>query len=396
MDKLAIDGGTPVRARPLPYGRQWIDDDDVEAVIRVLRSDWLTTGPRVAEFERAFAGVVGASDAIAVSNGTAALHAAMHAIGAGPGDEVIVPALTFVASANCALYEGATPVITDVTPGTLLLDPAAVEANITPRTKVMVPVDYAGQPCDYGPLTRLAKEHGIKVVADACHALGARYRGTPVGRLADLTVFSLHPVKHITAGEGGVVATEDQDAAAQMRRFRNHGISADHRERSAQGSWFYDVEDLGYNYRLTDFQCALGLSQLRKLPGWLARRRQIAGYYDRTFGDVPGIRPLAVRPDAEHAYHLYVVEVDPDVVPVGRARIFAALRAEGITVNVHYIPVHLHPLYRRRFGTGQGLCPVAEQAYERILSLPLYAGMTDDDAATVVEAVQKVIRHYAR
>jgi len=395
-DKLAIEGGTPVRTRPLPYGRQSLDEDDVDAVVAVLRSDWLTTGPRVGEFERAFAAAVGAPHAVAVSSGTAALHAAMYAVGVGPGDEVIVPALTFAASANCAVYQGATPVFADVSPGTLLLSPEAVEGLLTPRTRAIVSVDYAGQPCEYDRLRAIARGRGIRLVADACHALGGRYRGEPVGTLADLTAFSLHPVKHITTGEGGMVATADPVLADRMRTFRNHGITADHARRAAQNSWFYEMVDLGYNYRLTDFQCALGLSQLRKLPGWVARRRELARRYDRALADLPGVRPLAVRPEVEHAYHLYVIDLDPAALSASRVEIFAALRAEGIAVNVHYIPVYWHPFYRDRFGTAPGLCPVAEAAYERMLSLPMYAGMSDSDADSVVEAVGKVVHHYAR
>ena len=395
-DKLAIEGGAPVRTQPLPYGRQWLDDADVDAVVAVLRSDWLTTGPRVAEFEAAFAAAVGAPHAVAVSSGTAALHAAMYAAGVGPGDEVIVPALTFAASANCAVYQGATPVFADVSPGTLLLAPTEVERLLTPRTRAVVSVDYAGQPCEYDRLRTIARDRGICLVADACHALGGRYREEPVGTLADLTAFSLHPVKHITTGEGGVVTTADPALATRMRTFRNHGITADHARRAAQNSWFYEMVDLGYNYRLTDFQCALGLSQLRKLPGWVARRRALARRYDGALAELPGVRPLAVRPEVEHAYHLYVIELDSEVLSASRADVFAALRAEGIAVNVHYIPVYWHPFYRDRFGMTPGLCPVTEEAYARMLSLPMYAGMSDADADSVVEAVDKVVRHYAR
>ena len=271
MSELAIDGGVPVRTHILPYGHQWIGDDDVEAVIQVLRSDWLTTGPNVAQFEEAFAAQVGAKYAIAVCNGTAALHAAVFAAGIGPGDEVIVPAMTFAASANCVLYQGGTVIFADVRADTLNLDPACVEAAITPRTRAIVTVDYTGQPSDLDELNALAARHDLKVIEDASHALGATYRHRPVGKLAHLTTFSLHPVKHITTGEGGVITTDDAELAARLRLFRNHGITTDHRQRETAGSWFYEMVDLGYNYRLTDFQCALGLSQLKKLPAWLTR-----------------------------------------------------------------------------------------------------------------------------
>ena len=395
-DELAIRGGAPVRQTMLPYGRQWLDGDDVEAVVRVLRSDWLTTGPKVGEFEHAFAGFVGAREAVAVSNGTAALHAAMYALGIGPGDEVIVPPITFSATANCVVFQGGTPVFADVDAETLLLDPAQAKASLTPRTKAILAVDYAGQACDYDSLQAIADRHGLALVDDACHALGGAYKGRPVGTLADLSTFSLHPVKHITTGEGGVITTNPPELAARMRVFRNHGITSDHRQRAAQGSWFYEMVDLGYNYRLTDIQCALGMSQLRKLPGWVARRQAIASRYDAAFAEIPPIEPLALRDDVSHAYHLYVIRAKLDRLRADRATLFQALRAEGIGVNVHYIPVHLHPFYRQRFGTGPGLCPTAEAAYQEILSLPIFPRMSEADVSDVITAVHKVVEAYRR
>ncbi len=395
MADLAIEGGRPVRETVLPYGRQSLDEEDIKAVTAVLRSDWLTTGPKVGEFEEAFASAVGAPHAVAVSSGTAALHAAVYALGIGPGDEVIVPAMTFAATANCVVYQGGTPVFADVDRETLLLDPAQVEKKITPRTRAVIAVDYAGQPCDYDRLRAIADRRRIALVADACHALGGAYKGHPVGALADLNTFSLHPVKHITTGEGGVITTTDAELAQRMSVFRNHGITSDHRQREASGGWYYEMVDLGYNYRLTDLQCALGLSQLRKLAGWIARRQTIARRYDAAFADLKAVRPLAVRPDASHAYHLYVIALDLDRLRVKRDAVFAALRAEGIGVNVHYIPVHLHPFYRKRFGTGPGMCPVAEAAYERLISLPIFPAMTDSDADDVIAAVRKVMQAYA-
>ena len=395
MADLAIEGGKPVRKNPLPYGRQSVDEEDIQAVAAVLRSEWLTTGPKVGAFEEAFAAAVGAPHAVAVSSGTAALHAAVYALGIGPGDEVIVPAMTFAATANCVVYQGGTPVFADVDRETLLLDPAQVEKKITPRTKAVIAVDYAGQPCDYDRLKALADRHGIKLVADACHALGGAYKGSPVGALADLSTFSLHPVKHITTGEGGIITTHDTTFAQRMRVFRNHGITSDHRQREAVGGWHYEMVDLGYNYRLTDIQCALGMSQLRKLKSWIERRQTIARQYDMAFADLKAVRPLAVRPDVSHAYHLYVITLNLDRLRVKRDAVFAALRAEGIGVNVHYIPVHLHPFYQKRFGTRPGLCPVAEEAYEQIISLPIFPAMSAGDAGDVIEAVRKVIAAYA-
>ncbi|HKS25307.1 MAG TPA: UDP-4-amino-4,6-dideoxy-N-acetyl-beta-L-altrosamine transaminase [Thermoanaerobaculia bacterium] len=383
--ELAINGGRPVRSEPLPYSRQTIDDDDVRAVVAALRSEWLTTGPAVAEFERAFADATGAAHAVAVSSGTAALHAAVHALGIGLGDEVIVPAMTFAASANCVVYEGGTPVFADVDPETLLLDPATV--HITPRTKAIIAVDYAGQPCDYDAL----RAFGLPVIADACHALGGSNRGAPVGSLAVLSAFSLHAVKHVTTGEGGVITTDDAELARRMRVFRNHGITRDHREREREGSWFYEMVELGFNYRITDFQCALGTSQLRKLPASVARRRSIAERYGRFFAGTRGMRPLRVRDGVTHAYHLYPVLLEG----LDRAAVFRALRAEGIGCNVHYIPVHLHPFYRERFGTRPGLCPVAEAAYEKLITLPMFPAMSDRDADDVLEACAKVLAAYA-
>jgi len=380
----------PVRPTILAYGRQAVTEDDVQRVVEVLQSGWLTTGPVVERLERAVAEYVGAAEAVALSSGTAALHAAMFALGIGPGDEVILPAMTFAATANAVVYQGGTPVFADVDPETLLLDPEQVEIRITPRTRAIVAVDYAGQPCDYEALGSIARDHHLVLVDDASHALGARDRGVPVGRLADLSTFSMHPVNPITSGEGGMVTTEDDTLAELIRRFRNHGFSRDHRQCAAAGSWYYEMTDLGYNYRLTDVQSALGLGQLAKLDDWLARRREIAEQYDRALESLPGVRPLGRREGAVHAWHLYVVRLDREALGADRAAVFRALRAEGIGVEVHYIPVHLHPFYRERYGTAPGLCPVAEAAYEEILTLPLFPGMTDADVADVVTAVEKV------
>jgi perosamine synthetase len=368
-----------------------VTEEDIQAVAEVLRSDWLTTGPVVERFERAFARQVGAGQAVAVSSGTAALHAAMFALRIGPGDEVIVPAMTFAATANCVVFQGGTPVFADVEPETLLLRPAGIEARLSPRTRAILAVDYAGQPCDYDALGALARRHGLALVADASHALGARDRGRPTGSLADLSTFSLHAVKAITAGEGGMVTTNDRALAERMRRFRNHGFVRDHRQRAAAGTWHGEMAELGYNYRLTDFQCALGLSQLKKLDRWIARRRRLARRYDRAFAKLRGVEPLGVRQHVAHARHLYVVRVKRAVLGVDRGEVFATLSKRGIGVGVHYVPVHLHPFYRERLGTGPGCCPAAEAAYEEILSLPLFPAMSDADAAEVVRAVRSAV-----
>jgi UDP-4-amino-4,6-dideoxy-N-acetyl-beta-L-altrosamine transaminase len=379
----------------LPYGRQWLDESDIEAVVAVLRSDWLTTGPMVEAFEQAFAAAVGARYAVAVSNGTAALHAAAFAAGLGPGDEAIVPPMTFVASANCVCYEGATVVFADVRTDTLNLDPARVEAAMGARTRAIVTVDYTGQPSDLDELMALAHQHNLVLIEDAAHALGATYRERRIGSIAHLTTFSLHPVKHITTGEGGVVTTDDAKLAARLRRFRNHGIDNDYVQRAALASWYYEMTDLGHNCRITDFQCALGLSQLPKLPGWLARRRAIAARYTTAFAAMPEIEPPVELPDRQSAWHLYVIRLNADRLKAGRAKVFKALRAENIGVNVHYIPVPWHPYYQG-LGFRRGQWPVAEDAYERIISLPLWPGMSDGDVDDVIAAVQKVLSRFRR
>ena len=375
----------------IPYGRQSVDEEDIRAVVEVLRSDWLTTGPWVDRFEKVFAQTVGSRHAVAFSSGTAALHGAMSAAGIGPGDEVVVPPMTFAASANSIVYQGGIPVFADVDSGTLLVDPGRAAEKIGPKTRAVIAVDYAGQPCDYGTLRKIASQEGLVLVADACHALGATLDGRPSGSLADMTVFSFHPVKHITTGEGGMVTTDNPDFADRMRRFRNHGIQTDHRQREEDGQWFYEMTELGYNYRITDFQCAIGQSQLARLPAGIRRRQAIAARYNRALAGVRGIVPLNVRPGLTHAYHLYVIRIDSREAGIGRDRVFQALRTAGIGVNVHYIPVHLHPFYRNRFGTSPGLCPVAEAAYGEILSLPMFPALTDGDVDRVVDVLATVV-----
>jgi UDP-4-amino-4,6-dideoxy-N-acetyl-beta-L-altrosamine transaminase len=385
---LAINGGAPVRAHLLPYGRQSIDESDIAAVVEVLRSDWLTTGPKVGEFEEAVASQVGARHAVSFSSGTAALHAAAFAAGLGPGDEAITSPLTFCATANCVLYQGATPVFADVCDDILDLDPRAAAAKITPHTKAILPVDYAGHPADIGAFMNLADQHGLVVIEDGCHALGALLNGKPVGSLAHMTVFSFHPVKHITTAEGGMVTTNSDAFARRLRLFRNHGIDSDARARQERGQWHYSMVELGYNYRLTDLACALGTSQLHRLDANLARRREIAVRYTEAFSSLAGVRAPSVRDGVNPAWHLYPVRF---ALPcMNRTEVFRALRAENIGVNVHYIPVHLHEYYRRRFGFEGGEFPIAEAAYEQLISLPMFHGMSNDDADDVIAAVNKV------
>ncbi len=395
MGSLAVHGGQPVRDTLLPYGHQHIDDDDVRAVIEVLRSDWITTGPKVAEFEEAFAECVGAKYAVSFSSGTAALHGAAFAAGLGPGDEAITTPMTFCATANCVVYQGARPVFADVCPDTLNIDPDDVARRITSRTKAILPADYAGHPADLDPILELADRHGLVVIEDACHALGAEYKGRRVGSISHLTVFSFHPVKHITTGEGGMVTTDDAELARRLRMFRNHGIDSDARRRQAEGQWYYEMVALGYNYRLTDIGCALGLSQLKKLEHNLVRRRQIAQRYTEVFATMPEIRPLAVFLERAPAWHLYVIRLNLERLSVGRTEVFKALRAENIGVNVHYVPVPWHPYYQK-CGYVKGQWPIAESAYERIISLPIFPAMSDQDIEDVVAACTKVIQAYRR
>src|SRR5229473_973845 len=371
-EALALHGGTPVRTTLLPYGRQTIDEEDIQAVVDTLRSGWLTTGPKVNEFEEAFAA------------------------GLGAGDEAITSPLTFAATANCVLYQGAKPVFADITADTLNLDPEQARSLLTSRTKALLPVDYTGHPADLEAMLEIAERHGLTVIEDACHALGAEYRGRRVGNVSHMTVFSFHPVKHLTTGEGGMVTTDNADFADMLRKFRNHGISSNARDRQREGQWHYEMVLLGFNYRLTDIECALGLQQLAKLEANLARRREIAAKYTAALRMVPAIMVPAVRSEVLPAWHLYPIRLDLAKLSAGRAEIFRALRAENIGVNVHYIPVHLHPYYKERFAYRGGEFPVAEAAYERLISLPMFHGMSDEDVEDVVRAVDKVSGHYSR
>lgn len=397
LEMLAVHGGTPVRDKLLPYGRQSLDDADIQAVVEVLQSDWLTTGPKVAEFEEQFAAWVGARHAVSFSSGTAALHGAAFAAGLGPGDEAITTPMTFCADANCVLYQGATPVFADVSPDTLNIDPAEVSRKLTSRTKAIIAVDYAGHPAALDEFAELAKTRGAVLIEDACHALGAEFRGKRVGGIADLTVFSFHPVKHLTTGEGGMVTTNDARLAETMRRFRNHGISSEARQRQESGQWFYEMVLLGFNYRLTDIACALGLSQLEKLNGNLTRRREIAAQYADAFRNLAPIVTPTVRAGVNPAWHLYPIRLNLEMLTVGRGEIFRALRAENIGVNVHYIPVHRHPYYRERFKSqAHQSYPVAEDAYERLISLPMFHVMTAQDVEDVIHATTKIVDHYRK
>ncbi len=397
--KLAIEGGTPTRADYLPYGMHEVTDDDIAAVERVLRGSWLTTGPEVETFEKALAASIGATSAAAVSSGTAALHLAYMAADIGAGDEIITSPLTFAATSNAALHCGAMPVFADVDETTLNLDPETVRAAITPKTRAVVPVHFTGRPCDLGPLKSICVENELLLIEDACHALGARYEGMMIGAGGvDLSCWSFHPVKHVAAGEGGAVtSTSRPELIESVKRLRNHGIDRDARERlGADATWAYEIRTLGFNYRIPDINCALATSQLGRLGANLERRRELAKLYAEKLGRFEELR-LPPADDATYlsAWHLYVVRLRLKKLRAGRAEIFAALRAENIGVNVHYIPVHLHPIYEK-LGFKPGACPVAEQAYEELLTLPLFGTMKDSDLEDVTSALDKVLRRYSR
>jgi perosamine synthetase len=394
-EPLAIEGGRPVRNRLLPYGRQTIDDADVAAVVATLRSDWLTTGPAVAELERCFADLVSARYAVAVSSGTAALHAAAFAAGIGPGDEAITTPLTFVATSNAVLYQGGRPVFADIDAKRLTIAPASIEPLLTSRTKAIMPVHYAGQPCDLDAIHAIARARRLRVIEDAAHALGAEYHGRLVGALSDLTIFSFHPVKHVTSGEGGVVTTNDADLAERLRRFRNHGLAADAAARNASGALYSGMVDLGFNYRITDIQCALATTQLGKLEASLTRREAIARRYRSALGEQRGLTMPTTASDVRHAWHIFPILLDLERLAMDRERIFAALRAENIGVALHYIPAYWHPYYER-LGYRRGLSPVAEDVCGRLLTLPMFPAMSDADVDDVVTALAKVLGHYAR
>lgn len=370
----------------IPYGKQTIDQDDIQAVVDVLQSDFLTTGPKIAEFEQTVADYVGAKYAVAISNGTSALHAACFAAGIGPGDEVITTPLTFAASANCVLYCGGTPVFADVDPKTYNIDPEDIRRKITDKTKAIIAVHLAGQPCDMDAIHSIAREHGLIVIEDGAHALGSVYKGKKVGSMSDMTTFSFHPVKPITTGEGGMIVTDNEDFYKKMVLFRSHGITRDDSMMTRNdGPWFYQQFDLGYNYRITDIQCALGCSQMKKLDRFLARRKEIVARYNETFADCDNIITPYQLSDTESGWHLYIVQVKN----CDRRKVFENMREKGIGVNVHYIPVYMHPYYQEH-GYENVHCANAEEIYSHIISLPLYPGLTSEQQDYVIDTLKSL------
>ncbi len=394
--KLAVHGGKPVRESYLPYGRQSIDEEDIKKVVKVLKSDYLTTGPEIDKFEQKISDYVGANYSVAFSSGTAALHAACFAAGVKKNDEVITTPMTFLASANCALYMGAMPVFADIDANTYNISPTSIQSLITEKTKAIIPVDFTGQPAAYDDILSIAKARNIPVIEDAAHALGARYKGRDVGSLCDMTMFSFHPVKHITAGEGGVITTNRKDYYEKLIQFRNHGMTRKVEQFSgiSHGPWYYEMQTLGFNYRMTDLQAALGHSQLNKLDHFIAKRKKYADMYNKAFEDVGEvIRPM-MKSGCDSSWHLYILRLKLDQLTGTRKDVFEALTEENIGVNVHYIPVYWQPYYQQA-GYERGLCSVAEEVYEEIITLPLFPSMTKSDVKDVIKAVKKVISHYA-
>ncbi|GAF65676.1 UDP-4-keto-6-deoxy-N-acetylglucosamine [Bacillus sp. TS-2] len=388
---LAINGGKPVRDTFLSYGKQSIDDDDIESVVQVLKSPFLTQGPVIEDFEEEIANYVGASYAVCFSNGTAALHAAYFAAGIQEGDEVITTPITFVATSNAALYQGATPVFADIDESTYNLSVSKVKEKLTKKTKAIVSVDYTGQPVDYAPFSDLAKKHHLVYISDGAHSLGATYKGKKVGIQADMTMFSFHPVKPITAGEGGVIVTNHPLFRDRLRLFRSHGISKNNINPD-QGDWYYEMHELGMNYRMTDIQAALGLSQLKKIESFIKKRQQIASLYNEAFKELEGLIIPSQLPNTTSGWHLYVIRLDLSKFKVNRKVIFDSLRAENIGVHVHYIPVYKHPYYQQ-MGLNSS-CFHAEHLYNEMITLPLYPDMNKQDVKDVIKAVNKVLKEY--
>lgn len=398
MEKLAIDGGTPVRSEKIFYGRQWIDQDDIRAVVDTLRGDLITCGPRVSVAERKLAAYTKAEYAVAVSSGTAALHCACMAAGIGPGDEVIVSPLTFAASANCIFYCGAKPVFADVDPETYNISPADIEEHITGRTKAVIAVDYTGQAVRHREIRDICDRYHLIFIEDAAHAVGTTYAGQPVGSLADMTCFSFHPVKTITAGEGGMVTTDSPELYRRLMLARTHGITHEEEmmeEAPHEGIWYYEQICLGYNYRMTDFQAALLCSQLEKLDMFKSLRNKIVKKYDEAFGGMPEIILQKEIPESDTCRHLYIIRLNSGRLACSRRQFFDAMSAENVQCQVHYVPVYWFPYYRHR-GYEKGLCPNAEEIYSGIMSIPLYPKMTDQDVQDVICAVTKVVENYRK
>ncbi|MCI9380313.1 MAG: UDP-4-amino-4,6-dideoxy-N-acetyl-beta-L-altrosamine transaminase [Dorea sp.] len=398
MERLAIEGGMPVREEKLYYGRQWINEEDKNAVLETLSSDFITCGPRVKEAEKAIAEYTGAKYAVAVANGTAALHCACIAAGIGAGDEVITTPLTFAASANCALYCGAKPVFADVDSDTYNIEPANIEKCITKKTRAVVAVDFTGQAVKINEIRKICDKYGLVFIEDAAHAIGTSYNGKQIGSLADMTCFSFHPVKTVTSGEGGAVTTNSEELYKKLILAHTHGITHDEElmeEDVHEGSWYYEQISLGYNYRMTDFQAALLLSQLKQLEFFKERRKEIVKQYDEALKNIPGIILQKEIPESDTCRHLYIIRLDSDRLACTRRQFFDAMSSENVQCQVHYIPVYWFPYYQK-LGYQNGICPAAEKIYKGIMSIPLYPKMTDQDVDDVIHAVKKVAENYRK
>lgn len=392
----AIKGGKPVRSDFIPYGKQYIDEDDIKAVNDVLTSPYLTTGPKVEEFEKDLCKVTGAKYAVAISNGTSALHAACYAAGISKGDEVITTPITFAASANCILYCGGTPVFADIDPDTWNIDPRKIEEKITDKTKAVIAVDFTGQAVQIDEIKEICKKHNLIFIEDAAHSIGTKYKGVPVGAHADMTTFSFHPVKTITCGEGGAILTNNEEYYKKIMLFRSHGITRDENLLSHTPFKGYNEQiELGFNYRMTDFQAALGTSQLKKIEQFSKRRKAIVDKYNQAFA---GIQELTIQKEIKESAtvrHLYIIRIKSDTLNVGRNEIYKALNAENVGLQVHYLPVYFHPYYQK-LGYKKGLCPNAEALYEEIITIPLYYSLSDEDVDSIIEAVKKIINYYRK
>ena len=397
MEELALFGGKPALEKKIGYGHQYIDEADIDSVVDVLRSDYITCGPKIDEAEKKLCDITGAKHAVLLSSGTAALHAMCYAADLGPGDEVITTPITFAASANCVLYLGAKPIFADINPLTYNIEPRNIEKLITERTKAVIAVDYSGQAVEIDRIRKICNKHNLIFIEDAAHALGTKYRGRAVGSLADMTEFSFHPVKTCTAGEGGAVTTNNDELYKKLLLFRTHGITRNRvlMNNECEGSWYYEQVALGYNYRITDIQAALLSSQLDKLDMFARRRKELVKRYDDAFKSVPEIIIQKEIPDSDTVRHLYVIQFDTNSLNGNRKDYYNALQAEGVGVNVHYIPIYYFPYYRK-LGYRKGLCPVAEKLYERMLSVPLYFGLTDEEQDKVIYAVKKLVKHYRK
>lgn len=395
--KPAVCGGTPVRDKKIFYGHQYIDEADIQAVADVMRSDYLTCGPKIGELEKKLCELTGAKYAVVCSNGTAALHIACLAAGVGPGDEVITTPVTFAASANCALYCGAKPVFADIRSDTYNISPNSVKERISGKTKAVVAVDFTGQSAELDELLTLCREKKLVLIEDGAHVIGTKYKGRANGSIADMTTFSFHPVKTVTGGEGGAVLTDSEEYFEKLLLYRSHGITRKEElmENEPDGSWYYEQIALGYNYRMTDMQAALIISQLDKLPMFSARRKEIVARYNEAFSKLPQLALQREIPESDTTRHLYILRLVPEMLEIGRKEFFDALEAENVCCNVHYIPVYYFPYYQK-LGYKKGICPNAEKLYEEIITLPLYYAMTDEDVEDVIAAVTKIAEYYGK